>query len=99
MLLVLLAGIHQQGILANPDTYEFVKPDVFGRHRELFVSRHSGKSIIKYILEKNNLLPCADFVELLYEECINSRVENSCLSMQQLESEVKSLFIYLDKTA
>ena len=34
------AGIHQQGILADPNTYEFVKPDIFNRRRELFVSRH-----------------------------------------------------------
>lgn len=83
------AGIHQQGILSDPDNYEFVKPDVFGRQREFFVSRHSGKSIIKYILQKNNYPQDADLVGQLYEECINSRFENSCLSMRQLEKEIQ----------
>ncbi|EDM67220.1 2-isopropylmalate synthase [Moritella sp. PE36] len=82
------AGIHQQGVLANPDTYEFVKPDVFNREREFFVSRHSGKSIIKYILSNKAMDQDPKLLETLYANCISSRAENSCLSMIELEFEI-----------
>lgn len=86
------AGIHQQGILADPDTYEFVKPDIFGRSREFFVSRHSGKSIIKYILNNKRVEFDSFLLNDLYDNLINSRFENSCLNMKQLEREIE---IYL----
>lgn len=84
------AGIHQQGILSDPDTYEFVKPQLFGREREFFVSRHSGKSIIKHILEKVSIKSSADLVEYFYKELIGSRAENSCMSLVQLEAELQN---------
>ncbi|MGF1793354.1 hypothetical protein L4D21_22435 [Photobacterium profundum] len=88
------AGIHQQGVLANPDTYEFVKPDVFNREREFFVSRHSGKSIIKYILQNKGVPECSRLLESLYVNCISSREESSCLSMTELENEIEKQLKY-----
>lgn len=82
------AGIHQQGMLSDPDTYEFVKPELFNRQREFFVSRHSGKSIIKYILEKNTIPYDSSLVANIYNSCIESQFKNSCMSMVQLESEI-----------
>lgn len=93
------AGIHQQGILADPDTYEFVKPEIFNRHREFFVSRHSGKSIIKYLLEKNRVHQTPSLVTELYISCIESRFENSCMSMSQLEAEINIFLAKKHETA
>ena len=36
------AGIHQQGMLSDPSTYEYVEPARFGRERSLLIGRHSG---------------------------------------------------------
>ncbi|HJF74673.1 LeuA family protein [Gallibacterium anatis] len=83
------AGIHQQGMLSDPDTYEFIKPDIFGRNREFFVSRHSGKSIIKYLLSKQNTINFDEkLISNLYEKFISTRYENSCISMEQLNQEI-----------
>lgn len=41
------AGIHQDGILKNPATYEFINPYRFDRERSLLVGRHSGRAIIR----------------------------------------------------
>ncbi|MDR5836655.1 LeuA family protein [Caballeronia sp. LZ034LL] len=40
------AGIHQNGLLKDPDVYEYVKPGDFGRERRLIVNRLSGRSIV-----------------------------------------------------
>ncbi|PHM64862.1 2-isopropylmalate synthase [Xenorhabdus stockiae] len=82
------AGIHQQGILSNPDTYEFVKPNIFNRQREFFVSRHSGKSIIKYLLQQQGITSNVELIEELYEVYINSRSESNCLSMNELQQQI-----------
>lgn len=46
------AGIHQQGMFNDPDTYEYVKPSLVGRKRELLVSRHSGRSIVRHAVSE-----------------------------------------------
>ncbi len=40
------AGIHQSGILRDPSTYEFVHPEMFGRERRMYLSRHSGHAAL-----------------------------------------------------
>jgi len=45
------AGIHQSGILREPRTYEFLDPAMFGRKREILLSRHSGRAALRKRLE------------------------------------------------
>ena len=49
------AGIHVQGIINNPKTYEAINPEVFGINRRIVIGKHSGKAAIKYILENNRI--------------------------------------------
>jgi 2-isopropylmalate synthase len=45
------AGIHQDGILRNPMTYEIIKPETIGRsHNKLVLGKHSGRhALFSYI--------------------------------------------------
>lgn len=49
------AGIHINGILSDPNNYEFVEPNLFGRERSFAISRLSGKSLIAYYFNKIGL--------------------------------------------
>jgi 2-isopropylmalate synthase len=47
------AGIHQDGILKNPLTYEIVSPETFGiPARRLVIGKHSGRNAIRTRLEE-----------------------------------------------
>ncbi|TCP66537.1 LeuA family protein [Baia soyae] len=65
------AGIHQQGMLNDPDTYEYVKPVTLGRERQLLVTRHSGRTIIRHLLKEQGVLFTDDEINHLYEKFIN----------------------------
>lgn len=67
------AGIHQAGILQNPRTYEYLEPEQFGRERSMFVGRHSGRSIIRYLLKELSLSASDDIVEQLYRGLVAKR--------------------------
>jgi len=41
------AGIHQDGMKKNPNTYEIIDPRIVGRKREYVYDRHSGKKFAK----------------------------------------------------
>ncbi|MBP1641050.1 MAG: pyruvate carboxyltransferase [Bacteroidetes bacterium] len=43
------SGIHVDGILKNPETYEFYNPEQIGRNRKLVVGKHSGRKAIHHL--------------------------------------------------
>jgi 2-isopropylmalate synthase len=44
------AGLHQNGILKHPSTYESLDPAHFGREREFLITRHSGQAAVRSML-------------------------------------------------
>ena len=44
------AGIHQSGLMKEPRNYEYIEPEQFGRQREMFFNRLSGKSLLRKLL-------------------------------------------------
>lgn len=61
------SGIHTKGMLSNSDTFEPFTPDLVGNKRKLCVGKHSGRAVIRHVLEKNGIhIPEADSLE----ECL-----------------------------
>lgn len=49
------SGIHAHGVLQNPATYESFTPEEVGMERRLVVGKHSGKHLIKQILQQSGI--------------------------------------------
>ena len=49
------SGIHQDGMIKNPLTYEPFKPVIIGAKNNLVIGKHSGKAAIKYLLKKSGV--------------------------------------------
>ncbi|MFI7246525.1 LeuA family protein [Streptomyces qinglanensis] len=73
-----VAGIHQQGILSNPATYEYVEPSVFGRERSLLVGRHSGRSVLRHLLDGLDARLTEAEVDEIYRRHIAERAGSDC---------------------
>ncbi len=54
------SGIHTQGLLSNPLTYEPITPELVGRTRRLSPGKHSGSHAIRANLEYMGLKPRDD---------------------------------------
>jgi len=46
------SGIHQDGVIKNPLTYEVFTPEEIGTHRTIALGKHSGSAAIKYKLDE-----------------------------------------------
>lgn len=46
------SGIHQHGVLINPQTYEFYPPRLVGQKRRVYIDELSGRHGIMYVAEK-----------------------------------------------
>ena len=83
------AGIHQAGILRNPVTYEFIDPERFGRRRSMLVGRHSGRAILRHLLDQLHVPADADLVERLYDRHILNRAGNGCDELDELRDRLR----------
>ena len=72
------AGIHQAGVLRNPATYEYVDPARFGRERSLLISRHSGRAVLRHVLEQIDVQVSDEELAELYRLHIAERVDGDC---------------------
>ncbi|MEU8287640.1 pyruvate carboxyltransferase [Micromonospora sp. NPDC048905] len=82
------AGIHQQGILQNPTTYEYVRPARFGRQTSLLVARHSGRAIVRHVLSEAGLVMDEATVTALFETYVNGRAGGDCVELDVLREEI-----------
>ncbi|HET9894545.1 MAG TPA: hypothetical protein VFQ44_06380 [Streptosporangiaceae bacterium] len=84
------AGIHQDGVLRKPETYEYLEPNRFGRERQLLVGRHSGRAILRYLLEKQDTILDELMVTEIYNEFIASRMDNDIETVEMLGNRIRS---------
>ena len=83
------AGIHQAGMLRHPLTYEFVRPAVFGRERTMLVGRHSGRAVIRHVMDEMDLAPDPELVERVYVRHVASRTGGSCMDLRDLRAVIE----------
>ncbi len=62
------AGIHQHGILQNPDTYEIYSPNIIGAEREFVLGKHSGSHAVERFLKQNDLNMTNEKFALVYKK-------------------------------
>ncbi|SFS59138.1 LeuA family protein [Marininema halotolerans] len=84
------AGIHQQGILNDPNTYEYVKPQDLDRERQLLVTRHSGKTIIRHLLQENFETHNKDEIDYLYDKFIFNQQSSMCDDLNDFKQKILS---------
>ncbi|MFI9778753.1 LeuA family protein [Streptomyces sp. NPDC051956] len=79
------AGIHQQGMLRNPATYEYVEPARFGRERSMLIGRHSGRAVLRHILDELRIEVSAEELGELYRVHIAEREGGDCEDISVLK--------------
>lgn len=62
------AGLHAQGVIRDPATYEGVSPDWLGREREIVVNRLSGRAVARWALERQGISVTEERLERLLKE-------------------------------
>lgn len=62
------SGIHVDGLLKNPETYEALSPSIFGRKRHLVLGRHSGTAAVMNALRSLGLRDDEQSVKLVLEQ-------------------------------
>jgi isopropylmalate/homocitrate/citramalate synthase len=60
------SGIHIDGILKHPGTYENFDPESIGQKRRFLFGKHTGKAVLKHILEKHGII-CDNLDRILDE--------------------------------
>lgn len=83
------SGIHTHGMLKDPLTYEILNPESVGRTRKYVIGKHSGKHVVKYVLESNGFTVSDSDVSDFWSEM--KRKEQ--IGMHYTESDVIKQFV------
>lgn len=67
------AGMHQAAVLRKPETYEYLAPEEFGRERSIIISRHSGRAVLRHILDEERVSYEEELISRLYAAFIDGR--------------------------
>ena len=65
------SGIHTQGMLANPLTYEPIAPELVGATRRIAAGKHSGSHAIRMALEDMGLKPTEEQFREVFQRVKN----------------------------
>jgi len=62
------AGIHVDGILKNPSTYEPIKPEIVGARRRFVLGKHVGLKSVRMILEESGYRLTEEQAKSVFDE-------------------------------
>ena len=62
------SGIHVDGLLKDPSTYEALSPHIFGRHRHIVLGKHSGIASVRNALRSLGLVANEDQIRWILEK-------------------------------
>jgi 2-isopropylmalate synthase len=83
------AGIHQHGLLRNPETYEYVDPQRFGRQTSLFIGRHSGRAVLRHILDELGASLSEAEIESIYTRHVAERPGTACDELDVVKETIR----------
>lgn len=86
------SGIHVDGVLKNPQTYEPFNPQTVGNQREIVLGKHSGRQSILYKLKEQNLSDTTanNILKQIKGRCTQLGRNLSDLELRSLASEVQN---------
>lgn len=59
------SGIHVDGLLKDPLTYEPIQPEMVGRKREFVLGKHSGTNLVRNILKKEGISASEEQIKII----------------------------------
>ena len=85
------SGIHVAAIIENPRTYEPISPELVGNKRNIMLGKHSGKHIIKLLLDKYGIEYNDELVKDLVLKIKDIGEKYGYLSNPQIDSIIKGI--------
>ncbi len=81
------SGIHQDGVLKNPMTYEIIRPETIGLHsNKLVLGKHSGKHAIRSYLADMGYRLTDDELQSVFEKFKNLADRKKDIADEDLEA-------------
>ena len=91
------SGIHQHGVLINPQTYEFYPPRLVGQKRRVYIDELSGRHGIMYVAEKEMNLSISEETAKMVLEKIKAAYSSGARRSSYTPDEIKDMIAEIEK--
>jgi isopropylmalate/homocitrate/citramalate synthase len=68
------SGVHVDGMLADPSTYESIDPEPLGRRHEYLLGKHSGRGLVEKLLEAKGIKAPPETVSRILDRVKSAKV-------------------------
>ncbi len=85
------SGIHVHGVIANPETYEPIRPELIGAERKIRLGKHSGKHAIKYAIKMLGFEPKSELINEVLRRVKEIGDKGVELSISDLERIIREI--------
>ncbi|MDI3502998.1 MAG: (R)-citramalate synthase [Archaeoglobi archaeon] len=85
------SGIHVDGLLKDPRTYEPYPPERVGRERSIVIGKHAGRRALEAILRENGIELSEEQLQKVYQEFRRTAAKGGQMYLSDLLSLAESL--------
>lgn len=68
------SGVHVDGMLKDPSTYESIRPERLGRRHEFLLGKHSGRGLVESLLSQRKIVARPETLSLILEKIKEAKV-------------------------
>jgi len=86
------SGIHADGVLKSPRTYEILDPEEFGTTRSFVAGKHSGRAVIHHLLREAGFEPDEDQTDRILQRVQREKSTQDKSQNRELVERVHSFY-------
>lgn len=86
------SGVHVDGMLKDPSTYESINPEDLGRRHEFILGKHSGRGLIEKLLADNGVAAEPEAIGRILDRIKHSKVSRDKATFFELSARLKQFW-------
>jgi isopropylmalate/homocitrate/citramalate synthase len=86
------SGVHVDGMLKDPSTYESICPKPLGRSHELLLGKHSGRGLIEFLLADKGIASTPDLNDRILERIKTVKVSTNKAPLRAMAERLTELW-------
>ncbi|MEW6733910.1 MAG: homoaconitate hydratase [Acidobacteriota bacterium] len=88
------SGVHVDGMLKDPSTYESINPEQLGRKHQFLLGKHAGRGLIETLLNRQGINMSSEVVMRILERVKTAKVSRDKTAFAQMAAQLQQFWTY-----
>ena len=88
------SGVHVDGMLKDPSTYESINPAQLGRHHQFLLGKHSGRGLIELLLAREGIEAPSEVITRILERVKSAKVSSDKAPFREMTERLQQFWAH-----